>query len=266
MALTIYPLNPAYGAGVFRRRLRLVGDDASVTAVLNDDFHSMWCRIGHDGTTVRSVEADTIRIPKTTCPGAVVPLQELVGTALSSDRKSFYGSGRAGRNCTHLLDLARLAIQRAGRGRFTQIFDIVLPDAVDNNTGVQLFIDGELAYDWTLHEDVIVAPAAFAGRRLFAGFAEWAGRQFEGDALDGALMIQKAFFVARGRRYIFDQQGAATNLEPEREGRCFTFSEPQFSVARDMIGYVRDYSKGLGEVLPPHLRATIFTSASENIS
>lgn len=266
MALTIYPLNSAYGTGIFRRRFRLVGEEGSVTAVLNDDFHAMWCRIGHDHVTVRSVEADTIRIPKSTCPGAVLPLQELVGTALHSDRKSFYGAGRTARNCTHLLDLAHLAILRAGRGRFEQIFDIVMPDAVDDVGGVQVWIDGVLVHDWSLHGDEIVAPATFAGRRLFAGFSGWAASQFEGDALDGALMTQKTYFVSRGRRYIVDQLGLATNVEAEREGNCYSFSEPQLSVAHDLIGYVRDYSKGLGEILPPHLRARIFTFVSEKLS
>ena len=257
MSLARYPLNPAYGQGVYRRRVRLIGGGGAVTAVLNDDYHSMWCRLSHDSVSILSVDGELVRGPKTTCPGAVLALRELVGTHLNVSRRSLYGEGRTSRNCTHLLDLAMLAVGHAARGEVERVIDIAVPDKMDGRTRMQAHVDGELVHDWAICGTEIENPAAFAGRSMFSGFASWAEAMFDDAALDAARMMQKAAFVARGRVRIVDQTAGMLAVdEPERLGDCFSFSEPNFSVASDNLGYVRDFTGGIVEILPDWLRVS----------
>jgi hypothetical protein len=113
---SIYPRNPRYGSGIFRRRVRLSLEPERATGVVNDNYHAMWLRLAHDGTTIRDVDAGMQRWPKTTCPGAIHVVREIIGVPLSASRRAFYANGRAGRNCTHLLDVAFWAIRQVQRG------------------------------------------------------------------------------------------------------------------------------------------------------
>src|SRR5258708_34826169 len=70
----------ALGDDVYRRRI-LVRATApgEVVADLEDDFHHFRVTLRHDGHVVESVDAESIRWPWSTCPGAAVPLRALAG-------------------------------------------------------------------------------------------------------------------------------------------------------------------------------------------
>lgn len=251
MALSRYPVNPDYGTGVYRRRVRVLVRDHDVVGVLNDDYHAMWCRIGHRDGAVVEVEGGLVRAPKSTCGGAVTPLNELVGMAVSTARWDLYGDGRAGRNCTHLLDLAVLAMGRISHGAGEIVYDVALDDAVDGVSEVRAHVDGTMVHRWTVDDGTVVSPVAFTGRRLFSGFSPWAQATFDGPALDAALLIQKAAFVSRGRRHIVGGAETFYNRdEVDRVGDCFSFRDDQLAVGFDVRGYFRDFSTGIVEFLP----------------
>lgn len=259
MALTRYPVNPDYGQGIYRRRVRLIGEGRATTAILNDDFHAMWCRLHHDGEKVLSVDAELTRIPKSTCPGAGLALRELVGMRLDVSRRDLYGDGRTGRNCTHLLDMGLLALGHAARGGGACMMDVVIPDERNGVFRLQGLIDGRIVHDWTARSWIIQSPSALSGLPVFSGFSRWAEERFAGAELDLARMIQKGCFVSRGRRYIVDQQpGRASNDEVERTGDCFSFSTPNIDVAVDNVGYVRDFRHGVVEVFPADMAIAPF--------
>lgn len=246
-----YPVNLEYGKGVYRRRVRLVGTAGAVTAVLNDDYHSMWCRLQHDGRLVTHVQAGMIRVPKSTCPGAIFALKELEGVSLSSGRRQIYGEGRPGRNCTHLLDLGFLAMGHVARGVSKAVIDVAIPDEQDGRTRMTADVDGACIHDWQIAGSVVQAPASFAGQSLFSGFTSWAEGRFAGLALDAARMLQKGAFVSRGRRYIVDQSAdMRASDQMERLGDCYSFSSPQIFTAMDNLFYVRDFTSGMVEILP----------------
>jgi hypothetical protein len=254
---SIYPRNPRYGSGIYRRRVRLGLEPRRVTGVVNDDYHAMWLRLAHDGTAVRDVEAGMQRWPKTTCPGAIQVLREIIGFPVSVSRQAFYGEGRAGRNCTHLLDLAFWALGQVRRGLVRggpgeTVVDIEIPDRVRGETHMRATVDGRLVHDWIVTDAVIQAPADLAGLGVFSGFARAAEARLSGLALETAWMLQKAAFVARGRAFVVDGVPARSALEePQRAGACFAFTEPSLSFARSNVGYVQDFTQGLRELLPP---------------
>lgn len=246
MALDRFPLNPGYGDGIFRRRLTLTGAAGLVTAELFDDYHHMRCRLAHDGDRIADISGEVLRFPFSTCGGADAALRELVGLALNAGA-DLYRDGRPQRNCTHLFDLAALAIDFApAPGQRT--IDIEIEDQrADAPAAARARVDGALVHDWRIARETILAP--YPDRSLFRGFVPWARARFEGPPLQAALQIQKSVLVARGRRYIVDRSGGGLTDEPGRIGSCFSFTEPNFSLAQRLYGYARDLRDGIPEDL-----------------
>jgi len=241
-----FPPNPEYGRGSYRRRVRLANAVGRALASVLDDYHDMRCVVEHDGTQVTGVVGDIARAPFTTCPSASTALHELVGSPLAIGRVQLYGEGRPGRNCTHLFDIAALAMAFALLPLGERVFDLVVPDEVEGGSLIEALVDGKIVHLWRVAGETILTPREFEGRGLFGGFAAWAAATFKDVELDAALALQKAMFVARGRRYLVDGQGGdSLRQQPERIGACFTFSEPQFSIARSIPGYTRDFTDGL---------------------
>jgi hypothetical protein len=245
--------NPDYGQGIYRRRIRMRASSGEVRADLFDDYHDMACTLRHDGTAVTAVRADIRRAPFSTCPGAIAAVDELVGISLRTSRRHLYGDGRPQRNCTHIFDLAAFAINHAanaGEGaEGGRVLDFIVPDLAGEGGWIEAHLDGEAIHRWRVGDDeMIIAPGEYAGRPMFGGFARWAEGEFGGIALELALHLQKVVLVARGRRYMIGQEsGNSIRDEPERIGACYSFSEPQFSIARPNPDYVRDFTGGLPE-------------------
>lgn len=263
MLAHIYPLRADYGTGAFRRRVRVQSTTDVVTAVLNDSFHSMWIRLHHDGDSVTEVEAELNRFPKTTCPSATSALAELRGLPLNADRRALFASGRTSRNCTHLLDMALLALRTVERRDCEVIFDVEIPDIVDGCTELSALVNGKVLHRWRLNNDIIIAPASFAGTALFGGFAVWAESQFEGISLDAARIAQKSVFVSKGLIYKVDGEPPVRAIaEKHRHGQCHSFSSPSVEVAMDNVGYVIDTTESIEE---PNLERAMLGFNQKNI-
>jgi len=243
----VFPLNPDYGRGVYRRRVRLVNETGRTLASVLDDYHDMRCTVEHDATHVTAIACDILRAPYTTCSLADAAVRELIGWPLAVARSELYGSGRAGHNCTHLFDIVAMAMAFASLPVHERTLELVVPDEREDGSMVEAFVDSASVHRWQVKDETILVPQAFQGRGLFRGFIAWAEATFTEVALDAALALQKAVFVARGRRYIVDagDDRAAVREQPERLGACFTFSEPHFSVARSIPGYVRNFTSGV---------------------
>lgn len=249
-----YAPNPSYGSGVFRRRVRLIPEAGRITAVMNDCFHSIRITLDHDGRSVTGVASALDRAPKTTCPSASGPIRELVGLPLDSPRSAFFRDGRAARNCTHLLDLSVLALGAVGRGDGPLVYDVAMPDIQGGRTTISVDVNDHAVHRWTIEGETISAPAPLATRPLFKGFAAWSSDLYEGIELDAARLAQKAFFAGRGRAFIVDGPvPVRARDETHRTDDCFSFTQPQQDRARDLVGYVRDYTGGIDE---PNLPST----------
>jgi hypothetical protein len=221
-----------------------------VAATVIDDYHQMACTLRHDGHVVTGINGRIIRAPFSTCPAAHIALQEVVGLELGAARVEIYGGGRARRNCTHLFDISALAMGFALSGTRRRQLDFVVPDENECGMLVEALVDANVVHRWLLRDETIVSPSVVAGRSLFGGFAAWAIDRFRGIELDAALHLQKAVFVARGRRFkLKDPSAGSIRDEPERLGACYTFSEPRFSLANGMADYVRDFTNGFADNL-----------------
>lgn len=247
-----YPLNLEYGEGCFRRHIRLRASESEVLAELEDHHHAFRLTLQHDGQQLTAIHAETLRIPFSTCPGAVEPLQALRGLPISDDSDLLIANSNPTANCTHLYDLALLAIAQAARGPGERNYEIRIDDEQgDAPNAAEICVDGELVHRWLCRDWVIQAPEALAGNVLFKGFTKWAGTTFSGDAKRAAFALQKGYFVASARRYNLNAIAgeAANDARDYMYGACYTYTSPQIEKAVRLPDTVFDFNRAPEQLL-----------------
>lgn len=227
-----YPINPDYGTGACYRHVTVAVADGRVTAYLTDNFHEMRCVVHHDGMVVTAIDGEAIRIPTSACPGAIGQLRALVGLPIGTPTREFYRGALASSHCTHLLDLAVIAIRHCGQARETTSYDATVPDEIAGETTVEIGRNGARVHRWLVRDGRIVAPCALRGRTLEKGFAAWASEVFDADDFEAATILARTWLIAIGRRYrVADAAGEPTSLNPQMFGRCYAYSPPNIATA-----------------------------------
>lgn len=231
--------------GTYRRRIRLrCPGIGQVTAELEDDFHHFRVLLGHDGSSVTSVAGEAIRFPWTTCPSASTELQGLVGAALPHRATGIASIIRARANCTHLYDLAGLALAQAG-GRPDRLYDVAVPDRDESGTTTaSIACNGEPVLTWKATWREIVDPPPFVGVALRGSFIAWADADLPDDLAEAAVILRRAMDISMGRLMDLDQRPTAADVGHPMEGTCYTFSAERMPVAFRVRGSTRDFSEG----------------------
>lgn len=239
-----YPPNPAYGTGIYRRRITFTRRTDGIDVALLDDFHDMGVTLTVDGYAITDAAARMDRFPKTSCPGAIAALHALIGRPVTALALS---AAERGGQCTHLVELARLGLSRLARDEGNGIVEIALTDRdASGEQRLVLHQDGKPALAWVLRDEALVEPAEHRGQSLFGGFVRWVHAALPPEEADLWRMAQMAVFVARGRAYVVDSdRPRRVSEEPARFGACFSYSGASFDSALDNTGYVRDFSGGL---------------------
>src|SRR6266542_3664524 len=158
------PMNPAHSRsferpGIYRRRIRIRTAAGIARADLEDDPHRYAVIVRHDGERVSAIEGRTVRTPWTSCREATSVLDRLVGIPLSPNPLAVYASTNGREQCTHLFDLAGLAIAHAARRTRLRHYDVEVPcfNPRGRQTG-RLSRDGIAVLEWTVDRTEIVAP------------------------------------------------------------------------------------------------------------
>lgn len=205
--------------GVYRRQIDLTRhDERTVVGWLEDESHHFGITLVHDGHHIREVHAAAPRYPWTTCPGAAEPLQALVGKPLMG-RCAALGSLIDMRlQCTHVFDLASLAIAHAYAGREHRHYHGAVeplratePAAPAGRLRATLQCDGRQVLCWDLDGDSIVAPPPYAGHTIYHGFRQWTDTLGTEEA-EHALVLRRVVFVSNGRRIRIEHLGSAAEL------------------------------------------------------
>ena len=235
--------NPNYGKGVFRRRIKLENKADHVLAELEDCNHGFRLQLYHDKACVSAITVETLRYPLSTCSNAGQPLQALVGCPLTTRIEHILKYARPRDNCTHLFDLASLAIAHACREQKERCYDIEVPDSTTGITDLSISRDGHIIHQWQASEHIICAPAVLAGKALMKGFYFWAFKHFEGEALEAALALQKGYFVSRARHIDLDASaGMPASGDQFMLGACYTYSPAVVVNAFREANSVRDFT------------------------
>ena len=217
--------NPDYGSGVFRRRILLVNEPGRVRGTLEDCSHGFQVELQHDGIQVTAASMRAIRVPLSTCGEARHPLSAIVGSPLQSSRQQYASRLLATANCTHAHDLAWWSLAHASRSDAVRQYDIAVTDETALPSECTVHRNGELVHRWLAAKGRTTAPAEIANQHLLRGFALWAGRFFEGDDYEAAVILQRGYFVAQARRHF---SGKVDNYVPseikELQGVCYSYS------------------------------------------
>lgn len=216
----------------FWRRFRVTPGAGRVRSEVEDDYHCMRVTVHHDGVTATRIEAELLRAPWTTCPGAPAQLvQTFTGVALAD----FAARGDKPGNCTHLHDLALLA---AAHAFDTQplVYDAQIADPVDGLRRAELRRDGRTLLAWTEMAFRIVAPAELAGITLDK-LRPWIEAQ-DVQTQEAARLLRWANMIANGRLIPIEKQSDATRMP----STCYTFQPERKTIAR-RVGVIRDFRK-----------------------
>jgi hypothetical protein len=241
------PRRPGYGRGIYRRRIVLEARDGEVRGELADDFHHFSVRVTHDGERAIDVKGEDVRVPWTTCPGAIAPLRRMRGAALTRSILQVFGHTRAREQCTHLHDLACLALTHAARGEALRRYDISVPDRIENATEVVLHVDEREALRWWVRGNSVeqATPARFDGAPLGGlAFLNFLRHELEQDAelAEAAWVLERAVFIGHGRRHDFEGISEASIFAPVVGAACHTFDPARVGDAKRVYGTVRDFT------------------------
>jgi hypothetical protein len=240
-----HPHNPDYGSGMYRRRIRLTRQDSQVFGELEDDCHGFRVTLQHDGRVVTAITGDALRVPLTSCAGALAPLQTLVGLALDASLPAILAQSKPRNNCTHWYDLSLLALTHATQREPVRVYDVEVVDqaADDESARAEVFLNGVSVHRWLIDRTTIVEPQEFARRPVLNGFSAWAYSTFNGEAREAAFVLSKGIFVAFSR--LFDMSGISGQSALKHTnmlGACYSYSPGVVETSFRNYDTVRDFS------------------------
>jgi len=238
-----YPLNPNFGEGIFRRRIRLVNHPNKVIAELEDCCHGFRSTVYHDGKNITDIQAESIRTPLSTCVDAVIPIRAMIGLPLTTKPTEIGRTVNPKSNCTHLYDLTILAISHCLRDTTIRQYDIAVDDEGETPTTVTVHRDGIEILNWKIKQWTVSEPTPLQGKPLHKGFASWAKEVFCDDELEAAFVLQKGYFVAQARIIDIDKlAGSAAADYPSLLGVCYTYSPEVVNGAIRNANTARDFT------------------------
>ncbi|MFO1426173.1 MAG: hypothetical protein U1F11_04200 [Steroidobacteraceae bacterium] len=154
--------------------------------------------------------------------------------------ESIYTGGRARRNCTHLFDLATLAIAQASPWHVSALLRGHRAGPGMRRSRSRCAATAGWC-TWSAQGGQIVAPGELAGRTLRQGFAAWASGAFAGDEFEAALVLARTVFISYGRRW---NMAAWAGLTARRTSRdtdlCYAYSKQRADATVFLGTNVRD--------------------------
>lgn len=240
-AIDYFPLEHYERPGIYRRRIRITTAPGEARADLEDDPHRYGVIVQHDGERVTGVRGIALRTPWSLCREAVNVLDRLVGMALSPDPQEVYRHTDGRSQCTHLFDLAGLAVAHAARGTLLRQYDIEAA-CIDTRATRQarLSVDGQERLVWTLERTSILAPKPFAGHDL-RSMMPWVKARFvDRDLLEAVIVLRRAVFVSGNRIYDMDRMAHAA-ATGHVSGACYVYQHGVAERAARELGSTLDF-------------------------
>lgn len=227
---------------MFRRRIVLhsafKGSECRVRATLEDDFHHFRVDVSSMDGRVTQILADAPRSPYSLCGHAIAQLDVLLGTPLSPVAHAVTRLADPTEQCTHLFELAGLAIAAAARGIQRRQYDVEVPPRIDGHARPTLSRDGVPLLAWEVQDTVIQSPAAYAGVDLNHGMARWALTTLPQDEAEAALVLRRCTGISKGRSINLDNKPHA-----QPNGHCFSQQPQRASQAIRMVGSTWDFAQ-----------------------
>jgi hypothetical protein len=241
------------GTGAFHRRHELLAlDDHTVVGAIEDDMHCFEVTLRHDGSSVIEATGRAIRWPWTPCADAPGALEALAGLPLSTSSTAVGSWTDAGGQCTHVFDLAGLAVAHAARhvagGAARRSYLATVPDWFSPPYEAWIQRDGVEVLRFRLGADGIESPEPFTGVSLSNRFIQWCNEHLDDDTTEAALLLRRAAWMSPARH--LDLEAAATASDSMlKPGVCFTSQPQRLAIAYRNRNSLRDYGTRPDEML-----------------
>ncbi|MHB9880372.1 hypothetical protein ACSMXM_12040 [Pacificimonas sp. ICDLI1SI03] len=223
------------GRAGLRRNILILPMAGAVEVEMEDDFHHFALELGHDGTTVTTVETAAPRHPWSTCPAAGPFLANRLTHTPLRDVQSFETPLI---HCTHLYDLAVIAARHALSDR-PVLYSAFVADPVEGKVFARLRRNGADVLSWWLDGQVIEPWSRYAGHNL-RKLKVW-GAGLDPEAREHAEMLRRAAFIANGRGFSPRSALRASDLAG-MQGACFTFDAERSAHAAPVLGSKKDFT------------------------
>ncbi len=227
-----------------RRKIVLDCVPGQVRAALEDDYHHFSVVLSHDATRVTGIEQQHLRTPWSLCAHAGAGLQQLLGSVLASDPLVAPAHIDAQLQCTHQLDLARLAMAHAGRGGRREYL-LEVRDAVDGVRSASALRNGAVCLRWDVHGTAI-GTEGLDLRRFDA--RRWSDADPE--LAEAMLVLRRAVLIAGGRGVDFSVVDDMAPFAARMAGACYAFQPVRLALARRERDSMRDFSDHPEQLLP----------------
>lgn len=239
--------------GYMRRLIDLRREpDGAAVGWMEDDFHHFGVTIEHDGETISDVRVISARFPFSTCPFAGANLQGMIGQPISRRSTDIGAMVPMREQCTHMFDLAGLAMAHAASSRQHRRYEAIVLDReiVAWEAGLRrllgpgvawLLRDGEEVLRWHVDRREITAPTEWAGQSMIKDFRARTEAMDIDDA-EAATVLRRTVMIASGRT--LDPDRFNTARERGQSGVCYTFLEENRDEASVMHGAAKNYEAG----------------------
>ncbi|MEJ6010802.1 DUF2889 domain-containing protein [Novosphingobium aquae] len=218
----------------------ITADERSARTELEDDYHRMGVRIEHDGSVVTAILGDSSRHPWQLCARAVEELPALVGAPLTPDFVIASRMANARDHCTHLFDLAALAITAVARQTHRRIYDSVC--SYDGAIAhLRLYRDEVLLLDWRVDGSIVHSTDEANERDLRQGFAEFCRIRMDREKAEASLALRRTAMIAQGRGVDLDQLEDATIVADALDGACYALRKEKGPQALRLKGATRSF-------------------------
>lgn len=232
----------------YRRAIVLHAEAGRATAEIEDDFHHFAVTVLHDGARATGARGQAIRYPWSSCPLAAGALAALAGLPISSDPTAVYRHVDPLLQCTHMFEMAGLAVTHAARGLGARRYEARVSDPAQGRIEADLVCDGALVLRWRLRDGLIAEPEAHRGKRP-SDFRSGTLAGLPHEEAEHLLILRRAVALAGARGMDIDRFATAAEMGMGRA--CFVFRPGIAEHARRRSGSVRDFSTGPGPLVAP---------------
>jgi hypothetical protein len=207
----------------FRRVIELRSFDGKVVGRVCDNVHDFTVSVSHDATLITRITAQAARFPWTTCPAAIERLKGLEGLPVAARLSDSIDQTQ---HCTHMLDVAKLAVRHIARGG-ERTYTVTIQSCEDPTACIAaVHRDGVRVFRWRVVKNVIDEPEDLRGHET-SGRADWPPAiANDGDLLEAAMILRRSLLVFRGRRLATEAVHKASDLN-YLKGVCLSF-QPEF--------------------------------------
>lgn len=228
-------------ASTYTRRIVVSPGPTAIDAEMEDHHHHFRVHLDLVDGVISGVSTTAVRSPWSTCATGATAIASLVGLSLDDAfEPRTWGADRSV-HCTHVADLALLAV-RHGRDVEALRYDVrVVPAAAESRTAV-LEHRGAGGMRWELSGQVITGPQPFD--RLSLGrdqFLPWIRSSLAPAQIEYAMVLRRAATIAVGNAFDLDDYATAGDVHPADQ-TCHTYRREIAFTARRKRGTSRALS------------------------